>query len=507
METTFASAAVQPRRLDPRLLTEEQREFRAFLDAHVSGQEDAKDEFVALLGEIRNPFRNKKIPLSRMLVGPSTSGKTLMFKLLVAWVNGDESYMLFFQGSEYMERHQLNRMIGAPPGYLGHKPKHEEKRPLQPGEKDTSAELSQHNLVESYRLSKKKDKVLFVLFDEFEKFHWDFSMFMLGVLREGRATLGDLTESIFENCVLGFTSNLGAHELDKLSHPVGFSVVEKKVVTIGDVRSVVLRELKKGYAPEFRNRIGKVVFFKGLGDEELLKVVGMEIGKLQDRVIANSGGKAFIITADDNAKRFLLKDPKGRDEDREKGPIPVMQERLTALLETPLGNNFLLGLLKQGDMVAVTHKEGDDTLTFDVTADPLAALTPPTTDDVTTGNGATRTEPRSDNGAQDGTQRHEPRGEAENAAAGVMLMVNSLILQDFCVHLHAENGQQFLLGRQAIAAALASNGQLIELKREIVDHEHGTYHVYVMAPIELMMVLQRSGIPGVQVEILQGMLE
>ncbi len=355
---------------------EEETAFRLFLDENMSGQDEVKDQLVEILAAIRNPLRDPNAPIfSVLMCGPSTSGKTLGFKLLTQWVHGDRSKLMFFSGSEYMEKHQLQKLIGAPHGYIGYvdvnDPKY--KAPVV-GQHDDSAMLAQHN-INNAKIGC-EDDVVFMLFDEWEKFHFAFNLFMLRPLREGTGELNNGQPVNFRNCVIGFTSNLGSEEIEKLKTPMGFSHKENVVITTKDVRQVVVRELTKGYPPEFRNRINKVLFFAGLDDKQLLAVVDMELKTFTNRILSVLGGKAFTLSLDDNAKAWLLKRDGTSDE---KSPLPGMQQKLNEYLVLPLGRMVRSGMLHAGDRVEVEHREGDDELSFFVTADPLAHLVPAAT--------------------------------------------------------------------------------------------------------------------------------
>lgn len=349
---------------------EEEKAFRSFLDDNMSGQEDVKDALVDILAAIRNPLRDPNTPIfSVLMCGPSTSGKTLGFKLLVQWVHGDREKMMFFSGSDFEERHQIQKLIGAPHGYTGYVDVHDPKyKAPQPGEPDDSALLAQHNL-NNAKLGCKND-VIFMLFDEWEKFHFAFNRFMLRPLREGTGQMNNGQDVSFRNVVMGFTSNLGSEEIEKLEKPFGFKIREAKVITKQDVRQVVVRELIKGYPPEFRNRINRVLYFAGLDNSQLLRVVDLELGIVQNRIMT-LGVNAFVLSVDESAKLWLLK----RDGDsEEKSPLPGMQQKLNLHLVGPLGRLVRNGVLHSGDRIEVTHKEGEDKLTFYVTADPLAHL-------------------------------------------------------------------------------------------------------------------------------------
>lgn len=352
--------------------SDEEKQFRAFLDDNMSGQDDVKDALVDILAAIRNPLRDPNAPIfSVLMCGPSTSGKTLGFKLLVQWVHGDREKMMFFTGSEFEERHQIQKLIGAPHGYIGFVDTHDPKYVApKPGEPDDSALLSQHNLNNSVMGC--KDDVIFILFDEWEKFHFAFNRFMLNPLREGRGKLNNGQPVNFRNCVIGFTSNLGSEEIEKMATPFGFAAREAKVITKDDVRNVVVRELVKGYPPEFRNRINRVLFFQGLTNEQLVRVVDLELKTVETRIL-NRGKDAFILSVDQSVKLWLLERDGSSDE---KSPLPGMQQKMNLYLVTPLGRMLNNRLIHGGDIVTVTHKEGEDKLTFSIVANPLAHLGP-----------------------------------------------------------------------------------------------------------------------------------
>lgn len=370
--TATAAAANSDRREVTVSWHEEETAFRAFLDDNMSGQDDVKDSLVEILAGIRNPLRDPNAPIySVLMCGPSTSGKTLGFKLLVQWVHGSREKLMFFSGSDFEERHQIQKLIGAPHGYIGYVDVKDPKYVApKPGEMDESAMLSQHNL-DNAKIGC-KDDVIFILFDEWEKFHAAFNRFMLRPLREGHGALNNGQPVNFRNVVMGFTSNIGSDELERLSRPMGFVTTrENKVTTKDDVRQVVVRELVKGYPPEFRNRINKVLFFTGLKNEELIRVVDLELKTLSERIITVLGGKAFILSLDDSAKLWLLEKDGTSDE---KSPVPGMQQKMNQHLTLALGRMVRNGIIHAGDRVEVTHNEGADSLSFFITADPLAHL-------------------------------------------------------------------------------------------------------------------------------------
>jgi AAA domain (Cdc48 subfamily) len=486
--------------------SEEEIAFRAFLDDNMSGQDDVKDSLVEILAAIRNPLRDPNAPIfSVLMCGPSTSGKTLGFKLLVQWVHGSRDKMLFVSGSDYEERHQLQKLISAPPGYTGYVDVKDPKyKAPKPGEFDETAILSQHNL-DNTKLGC-KDDVVFILFDEWEKFHFAFNRFMLRPLREGTGELNNNQPVNFRNVVMGFTSNLGSDELEKLENPIGFRTREAKVTTKDDVRQVVVRELVKGYPPEFRNRINKVLFFAGLKDDEMLRVVDLELKTLQDRIIGRLGGKAFVLSLDESAKLWLLKKDNSADE---KSPLPRMQQKMNQHLVGPLGRLVNQGVLHAGDRVEVTHKEDENKLTFFVTADPLAHLASPVdvADDPTpqrlepanTGVGVGAEDKRETGGALALLPGSGGGTQTESPAEGVEVRH----LQPFQLLMRCKDAGNLETVSAAVRAAADALPNTIVT--EYTNRMNGVGTADVQSTMEEMVVL-RSQFPGLRVIIVGGEL-
>jgi hypothetical protein len=505
-----ATATTDTRREVTVSWSEEEKAFRAFLDDNMSGQDDVKDSLVEILAAIRNPLRDPNAPIfSVLMCGPSTSGKTLGFKLLVQWVHGSRDKMLFVSGSDYEERHQLQKLISAPPGYTGYVDVKDPKyKAPKPGEFDESAVLSQHNL-NNTKLGC-KDDVIFILFDEWEKFHFAFNRFMLRPLREGTGELNNNQPVNFRNVVMGFTSNLGSEEIEKLESPMGFRTREPKVITKDDVRQVVVRELVKGYPPEFRNRINKVLFFAGLKDEELVRVVDLELKTLSARIIDALGGNAFILSLDESAKLWLLKKDGSSDE---KSPLPGMLQKMAQHLTQPLGRLVTARVLHGGDRVEVTHREGEDKLTFFVTADPLAHLARPA--DVTDEPVVERQEPPVNRHSGANGNSDDSKGEskvtalvllpggAANTDAPTSEGVEVRHLQPFQLIMRCEKGD--VLERVSAAVRAAADAMPHTVVTEYTNRINGIGTADVQSTMEEMVAL-RSQFPGLRVIIVGGEL-
>jgi len=520
-----------PKPVDASIRSEEEIAFRAFLDENLSGQEEAKEAVVSILNAIRDPLRDPKRPFdSSLFIGPSTSGKTRAFKLLVRWIHGDEEKMMFFSGSEFEEKHQIQKLLGAPHGYLGYVDIHDPKyKAPQPGEVDDSAMLSQHNMDNS-KLGCKED-IIFILFDEWEKFHFAFNRFMLRPLREGNAVLNNGRPVSFRNGVICFTSNLAANELEKMKTPMGFVQRQTKVITSGEVRQTVTRELVKGYPPEFRNRIDRIVCFTELGDNELIKVVDIELDAFNQRILALGEKKVFILKLDLSAKLFLLdRDNKSAARaGEEKSAIPAMQQAMKALLSEPLGRLVRRGVIHGGDRVEVTHKEGESNLTFNVSVDPYTAAIEaaaklaakpegeePVAAKIDAASGETRTD-----GANNGAAQVDPKvgqadaGREEKVVDAGQLQAQSVIVQDFAIVLRAADNMHPSL-KAAMFNGLATSPFVKILEDQTIYGDPTLFQgvvvavnttvVKVLAPIELMFALKRA-MPFLDINIVAGKLE
>ena len=541
MKKSILVLAPTPKPVDASVRSEEEIAFRAFLDENLAGQEEAKEAMVSILNAIRDPLRDPKKPFdSSLMIGPSTAGKTRAFKLLVRWIHGNEDKMMFFSGSEFEEKHQIQKLLGAPHGYLGYVDVHDPKYKLpQPGEVDDSAMLSQHNMDNS-KLGCKED-IVFILFDEWEKFHFAFNRFMLRPLREGNAVLNNGRPVSFRNTVICFTSNLAANELEKMKTPLGFRRLETKVIASGEVRQTVTQELKKGYPPEFRNRIDRIVCFTELGDNELLKVVDIELVVFSDRVLALGEKKAFILHVDTSAKLFLLnrEDKSVSRAGDEKSAIPAMQQAMKSLLSEPLGRLVRRGVIHGGDRVEVTHKEGETALTFNVSADPYTAAIEAAAKKASvraarkarrqgaaqgTAEPTVKTEGPGDAKEDAAQSAARPAGQSSGPAAAddkaealqrSQSPSGSVILQDFVIVLRAADNMHGTF-KQALYNGLASS-PFIKVTEDSNHYGDPTTIsgvvvtvnvtiVKVVAPIELMFSLKRS-MPFLEINTVASPLE
>jgi ATP-dependent Clp protease ATP-binding subunit ClpA len=252
---------------------------------------------------------------------------------------------------EFQHSHEIAKLIGSPPGYLGHRETH----PL----------LSQEVLNQYHS---EKVKVSFVLFDEIEKASDSLWNLLLGILDKATLTLGDNRKVDFSRAMIFMTSNVGASEMSAILNPkMGFATPVRDELETGIVATTTTNKISKSgveaarrkFPPEFVNRADKIVVFKPLGQEQLRRILDIELNQVQQRVFDSSGANAFVFTATGEAKDFLLRE--GTDVKYGARPLKRSIERL---LVHPMSNLIATEQLRGGDMVRVDFDAADNCLYF-----------------------------------------------------------------------------------------------------------------------------------------------
>jgi ATP-dependent Clp protease ATP-binding subunit ClpA len=280
--------------LNPDLKSQRAQEFEDKLGALIVGQERAVRRLSGLyqiyLAGMQNPGR----PVGTMMfLGPTGSGKTRVVEAAAEVLFGDTNAVVKIDCAEFQHSHEIAKLIGSPPGYLGHR--------------ETSPMLTQENLD---RFHTEADKLTFVLFDEIEKASDSLWQLLLGILDKATLTLGDNRRVDFSNCMICLTSNLGAKEMSELiTGSIGFAPARGKNMIEDEVDMKIYRTAfeaaKRKFSPEFMNRIDKVVVFRSLKDYHLRQILELELQLVQNRIMKGSGEK-FIFRCSDEAKKFLL---------------------------------------------------------------------------------------------------------------------------------------------------------------------------------------------------------
>ncbi len=334
--------------LNPDIKSPRAKEFEDQLSGFIVGQERAVRRmsgiFQIYLAGMNNPAR----PLGTMLfLGPTGSGKTRVVEAAAEVLFGDPHSVVKIDCAEFQHSHEIAKLIGSPPGYLGHR--------------ETSPMLTQENLDKAHT---DETKLTFVLFDEIEKASDALWQLLLGILDKATLTLGDNRRVDFSNAVVIMTSNLGAREMsDMISGGIGFAPGKSSKNSEDNeidtkIYRTALEAAKRKFSPEFMNRIDKVVVFRSLKERHLRQILEIELSAVQDRITESAGTK-FAFECDDDAKDFLLEE--GIDL---KYGARHLKRAIERFLVYPLSNLVATEQVETGDVVTVGYDEENDGLTF-----------------------------------------------------------------------------------------------------------------------------------------------
>jgi len=301
------------------------------LHKSVVSQHDAVVAVSKAIRKARSGLKDPKRPMgSFIFVGPSGVGKTLLAKSLAEFMFGDPDALVYLDMSEYMEKHNVSRLIGAPPGYVGY---------------EEGGQLTE-------RIRRRPYAVL--LLDEVEKAHPDVFNMLLQIMEEGRLTDSFGRHVDFRNTILIMTSNIGA-DLIKGGAQFGFGKRQESQ-DYDRIKSTLMGEIEKFFRPEFINRLDEVIVFKPLAKEDLNDIIEIELGKVRERLTA----KGMAIELDQRAKDFLIE--KGYNPDFGARPL---RRAISSHIEDPLAESLLAGEFGSGEKILVTRKEDAENLFFE----------------------------------------------------------------------------------------------------------------------------------------------
>jgi len=322
--------------LDPTQNSPEVRDFEAALGRRVVGQDRAVRRLARIyqvfLAGLATPGR----PLVNLLfLGPTGSGKTRLVEAASEVLFGDIHAVVKVDCGEFQHSHEIAKLIGSPPGYLGHR----ETQPL----------ITQEVLEAHYS---ERLKLALVLFDEIEKASDALWQLLLGILDKAALTLGDNRRVDFSRAMIFLTSNLGTNEMTKLmtggmgfaSGPQqGWEQLDRKIYR------TATEAARRKFSPEFMNRIDKVIVFRPLQREHLEKILDIELGHVQERVISSSAsGNQFVFKCTRAARDFLLQE--GTDM---KYGARHLKRAIERHLVFPLSNLLATRQIKLGDLITV----------------------------------------------------------------------------------------------------------------------------------------------------------
>jgi ATP-dependent Clp protease ATP-binding subunit ClpB len=289
---------------------------------------------------------------SFLFLGPTGSGKTRLVEATAECLLGDCNAVIRIDCAEYQHSHEIAKLIGSPPGYLGHR--------------ETHAALSQEAL---NRYHTETVKVSLVLFDEVEKASDALWNLLLGILDKATLTLGDNRRVDFSRAMIFMTGNLGAAEMNSMLRPkLGFASREtERRLAAGaidetlshKISRVGLEAARRKFTPEFMNRIDHTVIFHPLGAQELRRVLEIQLAQVEERIQRVQAGRAFVMHVTESARDFLLRE--GTDVRYGARPLKRAIERL---LVQPLSNLLVTGQIEKSDCITVTHSASAPILTF-----------------------------------------------------------------------------------------------------------------------------------------------
>jgi len=337
--------ASQTQVLDPLRRSLESQEFEAALRSRIVGQEEAVRAVVDLYQVFTAGMNSPGRPVGNFLfLGPTGSGKTRIVEATAEILFGDPRAVIKVDCAEFQHSHEIAKLIGSPPGYLGHRETH----PLI-----TQEELSKYHR-EDLKLS-------FLLFDEIEKASDALWQLLLGMLDKATLTLGDNRRVDLSQTVIFLTSNLGGGEITELmTGGMGFVQPSHKPNDGLDVKveRTAVEAARKKFSPEFLNRLDKVVVFHPLRDQQLEKILDIELELVQKRVLETARGQ-FLFRATPAARTYLLQE--GTDT---RYGARHLKRAIERHLVYPMANLLATGQVKIGDVVSVDFDAEAGVLTF-----------------------------------------------------------------------------------------------------------------------------------------------
>jgi ATP-dependent Clp protease ATP-binding subunit ClpB len=324
--------------LDPSRTGKDAESLERTLMKLIIGQDEAVEQIVNIYQMFTTGLSAPGRPVGNFLfLGPTGSGKTRTVEATAEALVHNPRAVIKIDCAEFQHSHEIAKLIGSPPGYLGHRETH----PL------LSQEVINQHHTDNVKLS-------FILFDEIEKASDALWNLLLGILDKATLTLGDNRKVDFSRALIFMTSNLGASEMNNLLAPkLGFNrgqmagpasvpdeLMAKKMARTG------VEAARRKFTPEFMNRIDKTVVFKPLGESELRRILDLELGQVQQRVLYSPAEKTFVFTVSDEGKNFLLSE--GIDV---KFGARHLKRAIERLLVHPLSNLMATSQVSAGDWI------------------------------------------------------------------------------------------------------------------------------------------------------------
>ncbi|MGE5584151.1 MAG: ATP-dependent Clp protease ATP-binding subunit [Bacillota bacterium] len=305
--------------------TERLLKLEEILHRRVIGQDEPVEALARAIRRARAGLKDPRRPIgSFIFLGPTGVGKTELARALAEALFGDEDAMIAFDMSEYMEKHTVSRLIGAPPGYVGY---------------EEAGQLTERVRRRPYSV---------VLFDEVEKAHPDVFNVLLQVLEDGRLTDGKGRTVDFRNAVIIMTSNVGANLIDREGR-LGFTAREDEEYSYEQMKEKITSELRRTFRPEFLNRVDEIIVFRALTPEQIRRIVDLQLNDVEARLKDHD----IRLEVSDEARDLLAKEGFSK----EFGARPL-RRTIERLIENKLSEELLQGRIKDGDTVSVSVEDG-----------------------------------------------------------------------------------------------------------------------------------------------------
>ena len=336
----------QALQLDPTLRSVESRDFEGGLRRKIVGQDEAVQAVVDLYQVFRAGLNSPGRPVGNLLfLGPTGAGKTRVVEATAEVLFGDPRAVIKVDCAEFQHSHEIAKLIGSPPGYLGHRETH----PLI-----TQEALAQYHT--------EKLKISFLLFDEIEKASDALWQLLLGILDKATLTLGDNRRVDLSQTMIFMTSNLGGGEITELmTGGLGFAPEVQPEMRVGldeKVERTASEAAKRKFAPEFMNRIDKMVVFHPLRCEQLEQILEIELGMVQQRVLETAKGR-FLFRVTQPAREFLLRE--GTDL---KYGARHLKRAIERYLVYPLASLLATEQVHLGDVISIDWNGSENGLMF-----------------------------------------------------------------------------------------------------------------------------------------------
>lgn len=337
--------------LDPTKTGRDAESLEAGLHRYIVGQDEAINQIVNIYQMYLTGMNAPGRPIGNFLfLGPTGSGKTRIVEATAETLIGNARAVIKIDCAEFQHSHEIAKLIGSPPGYLGHRETH----PL----------LSQEVLNQYHT---ERVKVSFVLFDEIEKASDSLWNLLLGILDKANLTLGDNRRVDFSRAMIFMTSNLGAWEMTNILSPrLGFTAcpngqesapLDERVTS--KIFQAGVEAARRKFTPEFINRLDKIVVFKPLGEAELRRILDIELKMVQQRILSAAGSNPFIFTVSPAAKDYLLAE--GTDA---KYGARHLKRSIERHLVQPMSNLIATEQVHGGDWIRIDFDSEKTCMTF-----------------------------------------------------------------------------------------------------------------------------------------------